>query len=844
MSSSKRLVFHLLPNAHLDPVWLWDWREGLNEGLITVRTILDLMDEYPTLTFMRGESSIYEHIQKTDRGVFDRILARIEDGRWDVVGGTVVQPDTNLASTEILCRQYERGLSYFEKNLGVRPTVAWQADSFGHTPGLPNILSSFGMKGFSFTRPQQNEFPLDTPAFWWEGDSKNRILCYRQHWMWYCSDRSNLVETLDHTLAEANKTDLTHVGVLFGLGNHGGGPTRRHLQEVELWKQQHPEVEVVYDTLHGFFGKLEEEISTKEEEALPTLKGDLGYCLRGCYSSVQKFKSAYRKSEAQLADAEITRSVIGTAIPGPKVDLTEAWDSLLFNSFHDILPGTSIERAMEEQTAWVGLATHRSLQARFQALNQLVAQIDTSVPPPAHADLPRDVPVLIWNPLPRPFQGIVEAEVPLDYRPISFFRDRAHELPVIVYDQAGEAVPFQVVQTEHTSMPEVPWRRRVAVPVELPAWGWTVLQVGWRKTPEPYSFPAICSSLQAPYPQITNGDWQVSAQEGQVRISRGGANFFSGDRNFELMVVEDPWGSWGGLHEEKESYLLGNLKEKWSLAASEVLESGPLRAKLWTRWKGENSWIDLTFSTTANSPALTVEGRMLWNERCARLKLAFPCSGPLKYDMPGGRVLREADGQVPGGRWVVRGNGTGTLGFASDVLSDFDATSDELRVTLARSTRYACDPTYAPTEKMWEPVVDCGELKFQFSLFGADANPDHVTDALRSAPTAVIAPAQKGPWLREGSLGSITPESISLLSFEELDSEHVRVRLQNRDEQSSEVTLRLGTSALDLGAIDPLEIKTILLEKDGIGGWRKPFEASIDLIDTSVRNLDLYQSVG
>ena len=123
---SKKTILHLIPNAHLDPVWLWDWREGLNEGLTTIRTILDLMEEFPALTFMRGESVIYEHIQKTDPSTFDRIRERIEEGRWDVVGGTVIQPDTNLASTEVLCRQYERGLGYFEKNLGVRPTIAWQ----------------------------------------------------------------------------------------------------------------------------------------------------------------------------------------------------------------------------------------------------------------------------------------------------------------------------------------------------------------------------------------------------------------------------------------------------------------------------------------------------------------------------------------------------------------------------------------------------------------------------------------------------------------------------------------------------------------------------------------------
>src|SRR5512144_988924 len=103
------ITFHLIANAHLDPVWLWDWREGLNEGLITCRTILDLMDEDRDLTFMRGESAIYEHIRRTDQATFDRIRKYVGKGRWELVGGTHIQPDTNLPATETLARHYAMG---------------------------------------------------------------------------------------------------------------------------------------------------------------------------------------------------------------------------------------------------------------------------------------------------------------------------------------------------------------------------------------------------------------------------------------------------------------------------------------------------------------------------------------------------------------------------------------------------------------------------------------------------------------------------------------------------------------------------------------------------------------
>ena len=138
-------VLHILPNAHIDPVWLWDAREGLDQGIRTFRSVLDLMDEFPELTFLRGEAALYAHLEETDPEAFGRVRQRIREGRWEVVGGTWIQPDTNLPSARTLRKQFEVGLDYFQSHLGVRPRVAWQADAFGHAAGLPDIMADAGM---------------------------------------------------------------------------------------------------------------------------------------------------------------------------------------------------------------------------------------------------------------------------------------------------------------------------------------------------------------------------------------------------------------------------------------------------------------------------------------------------------------------------------------------------------------------------------------------------------------------------------------------------------------------------------------------------------------------------
>ena len=362
------LTIHLIPNAHLDPVWLWDWREGLNEGWQTCRTVLDLMDEFPELTFIRGESAVYQHIEQYDPATFRRIAKQVRAGRWDIVGGTVIQPDTNLPATETFLRHFSLGQRYFLTKFRKRVRVAWAADSFGHSAGLPNILTAAGIEGIAFTRTGQ-VIPAK-PAFWWESPTGARVLAYRPPVGWYGCERDELPKRFDQVVAEAGKCDLQNFGLFLGLGNHGGGPTRRQVLEVREWTKAHPEVRVVYSGLHRLFDAIR-----AEQKELPVHRGELNFTLRGCYSSVAKLKFAYRKAEALVNRAE--RAV---ALTGVKQNLREAVDAVLFNSFHDILPGSSIERGFDDQLAQLGGALHQAQRAELAALNALAQRVDTSVP--------------------------------------------------------------------------------------------------------------------------------------------------------------------------------------------------------------------------------------------------------------------------------------------------------------------------------------------------------------------------------------------------------------------------------------------------------------------------------
>ncbi|RRJ99146.1 alpha-mannosidase [Opitutaceae bacterium TAV3] len=469
--------FHLIGNAHLDLVWLWDWREGLNESLITCRTLLRLMDEFPELTLIRGESTVYQYIQQHDPETFERIREHITTGRWDVVGGTLCQPDTNLPATETLNRHFTRGLDYMHRELGVRPRVAWSADSFGHSAGWPQIYAAAGMKYFACTRPFAADCPLPSPAFWWHGPGAERILSWRIPIRGYCTERREIAAVLDQYREQAPAWGLDNIAITYGLGNHGGGPTARHIRDILAWRDANPDIDVEFSTFHRFFAAL-----AAEPKNHPTVQQELNFTLRGCYSSALRFKKNYRRTENLLSPAERTTTLVSAALDRPPPDLDAAWDSLLFNTFHDILPGTVIERAYDDQNAWLGVAVHDARRHELAALTALAARCDTRIAEPA-PDMPSAVPVLLFNPHPYPLDTLAEVETCLEYRPIRAYKNRPDQLPVEAIGPDNQPIPFQLAPVENQFATEDPWRKRFLLPITIPPCGYQIVQVAWNETP-------------------------------------------------------------------------------------------------------------------------------------------------------------------------------------------------------------------------------------------------------------------------------------------------------------------------------------------------------------------------
>jgi len=809
-------IFHLIPNAHLDPVWLWDWREGLNEGIITTRTVLDLMDEFPDLTFVRGEAALYRHIEEHDPVTFDRVKRMVEAGRWDVVGGTWIQPDTNMTATETFLRHFALGQAYFKDRFGLTPRVAWAADSFGHSAGLPEILAASGMEGFSFSRPSQNVLPLPKTAFWWEGMGGSRILSYRvPPCGWYGMERGEMTRRLDGSLKVANQSGLRNVGVYMGLGNHGGGPTRRQILDAYEWANAHPEVEVRFSTLHGLLDAVRAEAKQHGEGFLPVHRGELNFCLRGCYASQLGFKTLYRKAEAMVNRAERVDSLVAAHFNCKPADLQSAWEAVLFSSFHDILPGSSIERAYDDQREWLGGAVHATSRVEHAALNALTAHLDTRVELP-EGDFPGPAVLAIFNPHPHEYRGPIELEASLDYRPIWPYANRPDELPVELRGPDKKPLPYQMIATEHSSLRTLPWRKRMVLTTTIPPLGWSVFEMQWL---EEARKPKSSATVRAEGHTITNGIYTVTAEKGAtgVQVFLRGKSVFGG-AGLKIIPVEDPWGSWGNMEELPEAMNLSDIRQLWSLTQVEAIESGPERASLRVRMEGGSSCLDLTFSLCRNRRAVDVSARLFWNERSARLKLVMPvCATSAEYEVPGATVRRGELGEVPGGRWVRTFGGK--LGFASDALYCFDLTQGDLRATLVRASRYANDVKTAPDAEHRLPATDLGEHRFRFLLTPGGKELPCLAAELEMPPLTVTVAPHPGNLPRTGSLASLTPETFRLLAIKPSQDGHGWVlRVQETAGKNGCPVLNWLGSKVELDEVPARRIASWRLRKKG-GQW-------------------------
>ena len=326
--SAKRI--HLLGHSHIDPIWLWRRRNGHAEWLNTCWSVAQLMDEYKDFKFCMSSASAWQWIEKCDPVLFAKIKNLVEAGRWEPVGGWLVESDSIISSGESLLRQAEHGKAYFKSRFGFDVRTAFNPDAFGHSANLPKILAKSGFDNYLMMRPLESQQKLPK-LFNWIADDDSRIRVIRVDYYDQapnCS-KDDFLKMLDACMENGEEDALC----LFGVGDHGGGIYRKHL---EWLMEVSGKMSIVFSTMRDY-------ISSISKLKLPEIHGELGPCNKGCYSTCNQVKTRIARSERLLLNAEKLDCIV--SLP-EAVSLKAAWEEFLFNHFHDILPGTFHKRRL------------------------------------------------------------------------------------------------------------------------------------------------------------------------------------------------------------------------------------------------------------------------------------------------------------------------------------------------------------------------------------------------------------------------------------------------------------------------------------------------------------------
>ncbi|MEF3308239.1 glycoside hydrolase family 38 C-terminal domain-containing protein [Paenibacillus sp. GYB004] len=806
---------HLICNAHLDPAWLWEIEEGAGEALSTFRIAADFCEKYDGFVFNHNEVILYRWIEEYDPELFERIRMLVRCGKWHIMGGWYLQPDCNMPSGESFVRQIVTGRRYFMEKFGVRPTTAINFDPFGHTRGLVQIMAKSGYDSYIVCRPGDNDCKLPGDEVVWVGHDGSEIIVHRAYKAYLSGKGKAHIKVMDWM--------SDHIGretgmVLWGIGNHGGGPSRIDLEQLQELKNRTKSYRIVHSTPEAYFKRLRE---TGTE--LPKHESDLNPWAVGCYTSQIRIKQKHRQLENELYLTE--KMAAHTALAGlaayPYEPITEALEDLMLAQFHDILPGSSIQPVEEYG---LRLMDHgREILARLRARSFFAL---TSGQKKAKEG---EVPIFIYNPHPFKVKGVFECEFQLQQSTKNQFA-----YPVLTAN--GREIPCQV--EKELSNLYIDWRKRAVFYAEL----------------EPGTMNRFDCTVELlaekPAPSLKERDGAIVFESERLRAVINTATGLMDELSvdgvsclqpgaFRPIVIADNDDAWGSAVQSfpnriGEFKLMSKSKgtkvsgvKGYPIASVRVIEDGAVRTVIEALFQYGDSTLVTTYKLPKHGAEFQVDVVVYWHEQRKLLKLAIPTAwSDAKYV---GQVAYGVDELPNNGREVVAQKWTAAVSesanYAFTCINDgiygSDMSDGEIRLTLLRSPGYAALPGGKKKHTMpndrFSPRIDQGERRFSFWFQAGQAEERKNAvdrDALvhnEKPYTLTYFPSGKGE--RPLPAAELSDGVVQLTAFKRAEqSEDFIIRLFEPTGQPRETELHIPVLGLSrrvsLGAF---EIKTIRL---------------------------------
>ena len=791
------LRLHMIGNAHIDAPWLWPLSEANAVVHSTFRSALDRMKEDPELTMTTSSSQFYEWVEASDPAMLDEIRQQVKAGRWNLVGGWWVEPDVNVPNGESLIRQGLYGQRSLQRIFGRRADVGYNPDSFGHTGSLPQILKLQGMPYYVFMRPNALEKPdIKQNLFLWQGIDGTRALTYRIP-LFYDDPgdvRSHMERTVTALAGQPERTDME----FFGIGDHGGGPTKENMRSIRQIQTEPGAPRIFYSTPDGYFA----EVAPRLPKDIQIYAGDLQHHSVGTYTGGSPIKKLNRMSEAALQSAE-KFSAIGSMAWGsgyPKAEFAKAWQRVLLLQFHDSMAATTLPEHDQAARDAYGHALDVASEALYGSLQRLAWQVPTTDPDSKY--------VVVFNP--HAWTAKLNIEYDLGWE---------DKTPARVEDEMGRAVPFQWIPASAV----VNHRQRLVAQVEVPALGYRQLRI--RKISADDAPPANAPHAQGEV--LENDHLRITfSPTGTVGLFDKDANhdvFLGGQTGMRAVLFNDENDTWAHKVRTYDKEV-GEFKR----TDLKVIESGPLRARIREKLSYGTSTLTVDWMLYAGSRKVDLRVSLDWHEHLKMLKFSFPVdvkTPAATYEMAYGAQARNNNGdEDPGQRWIdVTGTQAGKsygLTVMNDAKYGYSVNGSDMRVSIARAAVYANhEPKelVAGVDYQW---MDQGVQTLQMQLI-PHAGSWQQADVTRAAEELVteVPIVYQGihPGARKGAdtfLSTDTANIIVEAVKQAEDGDDIIVRSYETAGAQTTATIKLDFAQTTwTGKYHPFEIKTLRINR-------------------------------
>jgi alpha-mannosidase len=766
----QKATLHLTGNSHIDAAWLWPWTETVDVVKRTFGTALQLMYEYPQYTYSQSAAAYNEWMAQKYPDMNAEIKKRIQEGRWEIVGGMWVEPDLNMPDGESLVRQLLVGKRWFKQAYGVDVHIGWNPDSFGYTWQLPQIYKKSGVDYFVTQKMAWNDTnQLPFKYFYWESPDGSKVLAYFPHD--YANDNLNPVRLArDFAIAHNQATGLPAIMDLYGIGDHGGGPTRAILDEGFHWAEPgHVTPKVEFGLAQPYFDELTKQIAPDSpvwdyksiakgytpppavpgKVAIPTWKSEMYFEYhRGVMTTQANHKRNMRNSEEEVLNAEKWASLAwldGRRYPANEI--TEDWKKVLFNQFHDLAAGSGIGVIYKDAQKDYDVVRYSTSEIRTHSLEKVDERVNTAG---------NGVPVVIYNPLGWERSGEVRAHIQGPKGTVS-------------------ATGAQVVEAktdESTSVSDV----RLHV-LHVPALGYKVVWIGGKGGGKEPAEKDVSANESGNSITLENGTLRISVdkQSGCITSLFDKKSSFetlaSGACGNQLQFFKDTPKDYDAWNVDPGTYDVAPavIDQADSVELVKTAEPG-IRV---TRHRPDSKFVQ-TLSLSADGDMVDVDNEIEWHETHILVKAAFPLAATsdfATYEIPYGTIDRpttrnnsweKAQFEVPAMRWADLGDGKHGFSLINNTKYGYDAVGNLLRLTLLRSPKWP------------DADADMGHHHFHYALYPhagtwKDAMTERHGYEYNYPLTAVVTTAHAGSLPAEHSFASVSPDNVVLTAVKKAE---------------------------------------------------------------------------